>query len=108
MFCIYQGCEDEKSKQIPLMGEIFTWAATVYVWLGTGTPESDDVMECIKLCSRENFSFYSTQLLGATRYTRQAARAVLWRDLRHYLRCFSGTFVGEMLYCDNNLNSCLC
>jgi Heterokaryon incompatibility protein (HET) len=42
--CIDQDNADEKSQQIPLMGEIYSHAQTVYVWLREGTPRTDRAM----------------------------------------------------------------
>jgi Heterokaryon incompatibility protein (HET) len=39
----------EKNGQVTLMGEIFSWAETVYVWLGNGNQASDAAMDCLKL-----------------------------------------------------------
>lgn len=36
--CINQDDKDEKAVQIPLMGTIYNFAETVFVWLGEGTP----------------------------------------------------------------------
>lgn len=45
--CIEQSMDLEKSWQIMEMREIFSQAKTVYLWLGTGTIESDLTMEFI-------------------------------------------------------------
>ncbi|KAK8190596.1 heterokaryon incompatibility protein-domain-containing protein [Phyllosticta capitalensis] len=42
--CMNQDDEEEKKKQIPLMEEIYTWAECTYVWLGSGSVESDNAM----------------------------------------------------------------
>lgn len=39
--CINQKDEQEKEIQIPLMEEIYTWAQTVYIWLGPGSEATD-------------------------------------------------------------------
>ncbi|KAK4443393.1 heterokaryon incompatibility protein-domain-containing protein [Podospora aff. communis PSN243] len=49
--CINQDDDKEKESQIPLMREIYTWATTVYIWLGNGTPASDAAIRMIKWCS---------------------------------------------------------
>lgn len=36
--------EAEKDRQLELMGEIFSSAATVFLWLGEGSPEPGKVM----------------------------------------------------------------
>lgn len=42
--CINQSDQAEKSRQIPLMGSIYSVATVVYVWLGPGTDRTDRVM----------------------------------------------------------------
>lgn len=39
--CIHQADESEKAQQIQLMGQIYSRAKTVYVWLGEGNERSD-------------------------------------------------------------------
>ncbi len=39
--CIDQSCNEEKSQQVQLMGEIYEKARQVNVWLGEGTPNTD-------------------------------------------------------------------
>ncbi|KAK8137540.1 heterokaryon incompatibility protein-domain-containing protein [Apiospora sp. TS-2023a] len=43
--CINQEDEPEKMAQIPLMGDIYSIAETVYIWLGDGTPGTDRAMD---------------------------------------------------------------
>lgn len=45
--CINQQDNEEKSTQIPLMEQIFTWASPVYVWLGEGNTRSDKAMDIL-------------------------------------------------------------
>ncbi|KAF7512785.1 hypothetical protein GJ744_000352 [Endocarpon pusillum] len=42
--CINQDDLDEKSQQIPLMGDIYSAAELVYIWLGDGTAGTDRAM----------------------------------------------------------------
>lgn len=49
--CINQKDEEEKTNQIQLMQEIYTWAHTVYAWLGNGNEQTDRAMRCLKLAS---------------------------------------------------------
>jgi len=39
--CINQADQEEKSTQVPLMRDIYSRAATVLVWMGPSTPETD-------------------------------------------------------------------
>lgn len=43
--CINQEDDAEKDRQIPIMGEIYTWANVVWVWLG---PEDDGCTRAIE------------------------------------------------------------
>lgn len=45
--CINQQDEAEKNYQLLLMGEIYEWATTVYIWLGPGTPSAYYAMESL-------------------------------------------------------------
>ncbi|KAK5069398.1 hypothetical protein LTR51_008648 [Lithohypha guttulata] len=47
MICINQNDPDEKSEQVPLMGEIYSKAAKVYAWLGEADPETDLVFDVL-------------------------------------------------------------
>lgn len=49
--CINQDNTDEKAHQIPLMGEIYTWAEVVYIWLGDGSRAADKAMKYIRAAS---------------------------------------------------------
>ncbi|KAF2804757.1 HET-domain-containing protein [Mytilinidion resinicola] len=48
--CINQEDKSEKEQQIPLMGDIYTGAETVYLWLGEGNPQSDRAMNFLGRC----------------------------------------------------------
>ncbi|KAK4442288.1 heterokaryon incompatibility protein-domain-containing protein [Podospora aff. communis PSN243] len=50
--CINQQDEREKTLQIPLMEDIYTWATRVYIWLGDGTPGTDRAMKFLRWGSR--------------------------------------------------------
>lgn len=43
--CIDQESDTEKSTQLPLMGRIYAEATKGYIWLGTGTPDTDSAMD---------------------------------------------------------------
>ena len=43
--CIDQKNTKEKEHQIPLMGDVYSRAATVYVWLGEGNEKTDRAIE---------------------------------------------------------------
>lgn len=50
--CINQADDAEKSAQIPLMQQIYSWAETVYVWLGEGDPQSNEAMRYLRAQAR--------------------------------------------------------
>ncbi|TVY32068.1 Heterokaryon incompatibility protein 6,OR allele [Lachnellula subtilissima] len=47
--CINQDDDEEKASQIPLMGDIYTFADSTYVWLGKANTHSDTVIEYLKV-----------------------------------------------------------
>jgi hypothetical protein len=52
--CVNQKDEREKSSQLPLMEEIYTWARQVYVWLGNGNEKSDRAMSYLTKLALRN------------------------------------------------------
>ncbi|KAK6822884.1 hypothetical protein PG987_014429 [Apiospora arundinis] len=50
--CINQVETSEKAYQIPLMGQVYSSAQTVYAWLGEGNKKSDKVMRWLATGSR--------------------------------------------------------
>jgi len=46
--CVNQADNGEKSSQIPLMQEIYSWAEVVYIWLGEGNRQSDKTMRYLE------------------------------------------------------------
>jgi hypothetical protein len=55
--CINQADLDEKAVQIPLMGDIYQGAGSVYVWLGTGTPATDRAMKYLESTGFQAYYF---------------------------------------------------
>lgn len=45
--CINQADMEEKAEQVKLMGRIFEMSATVLIWLGPGTEQTDEVMRYV-------------------------------------------------------------
>lgn len=45
--CIQQSDSAEKTHQVGMMRDIVSHAATVYIWLGPGTEETDQVMDLV-------------------------------------------------------------
>ena len=58
--CINQNNKSEKSSQIPLMKEIYTWAETVYIWLGNGNEQSYAAMDCLCMVPKKYQCLYLT------------------------------------------------
>ena len=51
--CINQTDDDEKTGQIALMGEVYSLAGSVYVWLGLAADDSDNAMDFLKWRGRQ-------------------------------------------------------
>lgn len=66
--CINQGNESERSDQITLMEEIYSWAETVYIWLGKGTPESDSAMNCLSITPSTSQCLWPIKLAATPSY----------------------------------------
>lgn len=49
--CIDQSCETERCHQISLMGDVYSRAKKVYIWLGQETPGKRRALECIEFAS---------------------------------------------------------
>lgn len=49
--CIDQGCETERCHQVSLMGDVYSRAKKVYIWLGQETPGKRRALECIEFAS---------------------------------------------------------
>ncbi|KAJ6282319.1 ankyrin repeat-containing domain protein, partial [Bipolaris maydis] len=60
--CIDQGDEKEKGHQVQQMGEIYQMAERVIIWLGTGSEDSDNLMEFLGTLS-SNTEVHSTSQL---------------------------------------------
>lgn len=53
--CINQNDDNEKQRQIPLMGDIYSKAASGYIWLGAGDPR---VQRAMKYLSRPPYEYF--------------------------------------------------
>lgn len=49
--CIDQGCETERCHQVSLMGDVYSRAKKVYIWLGRETPGKRRALECVEFAS---------------------------------------------------------
>ena len=84
--CINQVDNAEKSNQIPLMREIYSWAESVYIWLGEGNPQSDIAMQSLKtralMRARLPFTWLAVMLTRPIkkRQERVDFRHRTWRD----------------------------
>lgn len=45
--CIDQSCETERCHQVSLMGDVYSRAKKVYIWLGQETPGTRRALECV-------------------------------------------------------------
>ena len=53
--CINQENIEEKASQIPLMGDIYPMAESVYIWLGEGSPDSDQAIDHLSNIGLQKF-----------------------------------------------------
>jgi hypothetical protein len=74
--CINQHDLAEKAQQIPLMGDIYSVAKVVYVWLGQGTPETDRAMQYFATDRLEPF-FEKNSPMAAAWFIKSSAYS--WR-----------------------------
>ena len=60
--CIHQTDAREKIYQLPLMGEIYTWASPAYIWLGPGNEATQDAIESLQRRSKARRGHADTAL----------------------------------------------
>ncbi|KAM0818362.1 putative Heterokaryon incompatibility domain-containing protein [Seiridium cardinale] len=90
--CINQGDDDEKLEQIPLMGDVYTYAASVCIWLGKGTKAVDQAAEYLKVAGFQDMftelnEFFYEIPVGRMRW--KAAFQLTWlRSIRMFLEIF--------------------
>jgi hypothetical protein len=53
--CIDQSNVREKIQQVKLMGQVYTWADVVYIWLGPGTKSISRIIDLIKTAAKKNY-----------------------------------------------------
>lgn len=70
--CINQEDVEERNQQVGMMGEIYTRASTVHVWLGEGAPDTKLVF---KYERRQAFMSKLSQMLGKW-YSKKCVRAL--------------------------------
>jgi hypothetical protein len=63
--CINQNNEAEKSRQILLMGEIYSWAERVYIWLGGSTKGSDAAVKWFQLLPNPHKCLWPISMVAA-------------------------------------------
>ncbi|KAI1094975.1 heterokaryon incompatibility protein-domain-containing protein [Rostrohypoxylon terebratum] len=73
--CINQQDDREKESQIPLMGDIYSLAATVYIWLGEETPGSEAAIDYLSSAGFQRHFISSADLY----YLSQGSAWVYWR-----------------------------
>lgn len=49
--CIDQSCETERCHQVLLMGDVYSRAKKVYIWLGQETPGKRRALECVEFAA---------------------------------------------------------
>jgi hypothetical protein len=82
--CINQVDQVEKASQLMLMGDIYTWAEMVYVWLGPETEASRKTFEWLSIASRYKL-FLDIVAIGSAMDKRQVGAkrrkimCIVWR-----------------------------
>ena len=79
LICINQDDREEKSTQLPLMGEIYSRAKNVYIWLGDGTAGTDRAMQYL---NRGGLSRYFEAEKGGRVVVVQRLWAAVWKLMR--------------------------
>ncbi|KAI1384762.1 heterokaryon incompatibility protein-domain-containing protein [Hypoxylon trugodes] len=87
--CMNQQDDKEKESQIPLMGDIYSLAASVYIWLGEETPESNAAMNYLGSAGFQRHFHSSVNLY----YPSQRNTWVYWRIAWYLLTRRHGEFV---------------
>ena len=87
--CINQEDEAEKSVQIPLIREIYTWAEAVYIWLGPGNAPADRALRGLLRMSKAIPNAPGIPWLTGTKHIS------VFKDLLQYTRsCYRCLFTG--------------
>lgn len=76
--CINQCDHPEKTKQIRIMGEIYSWAMKTYIWLGKGSPYLNRCID-VHNCSMGGYLFGTYGILPC----RSLSRLRLWMLFMH-------------------------
>lgn len=96
--CINQADDTEKAGQIVLMAEVYTWARTVWVWLGNGDERTARAVKGLEKAARLRIAPVGVPWIeedmyaapGGPRpvayYKMQLAKSMIWVFLRTYLR----------------------
>ncbi|KAL8672259.1 MAG: hypothetical protein Q9168_003259 [Polycauliona sp. 1 TL-2023] len=77
--CIDQDNDADKNHQLPLMGEIYTQAATTYIWFGPSNESFDRAMTCLSTVGLLEYFFDGIFFLSRT--LGNAALLRNWRTL---------------------------
>ncbi|CAI9626619.1 unnamed protein product [Alternaria burnsii] len=99
--CINQADTKEKEHQVSLMGDIYSRATNVYVWLGEGDDSSDRVMEYMRTAG---FLHYFAGCTNNKKGLSQLCLAALSGSMARYsltrhpfpLRASPGTWIGPL------------
>ena len=76
--CINQVDMVERSSQIRLMGEVYSWASLVYIWLGKGNDISDEAFACLKIASRFRMALIGVRAVSDM-YRPASIMYVIWK-----------------------------
>jgi hypothetical protein len=94
--CIDQQDVQEKSKQIPLMEEIYSWAERVIIWLGPGNNSSHKAMRWLQRAAYGSF-FNAFIRIASIPISKQRSRykfalmsGIMWCAIRDNLSILGG------------------
>lgn len=88
--CINQADEDEKIDQIRLMGNIYSRATSVCIWLGTGNWKTDKAISYLKIAGYQDFLIaeneHDYRVPGRKAYLHAGLRVIVtrYRELFNY------------------------
>ncbi|KAI8268636.1 Heterokaryon incompatibility protein 6, OR allele [Colletotrichum sp. SAR11_239] len=81
--CIQQSDLEEKTHQVGMMRDIFSNAATVYIWLGLGIEETDQAMDLIYKYGPRLYASDALRMLDTTSLVNTIQRAKLRRVIQN-------------------------
>jgi hypothetical protein len=88
--CIDQSNNEEKSRQVPIVGSIYSMAKRTVVWLGNGDEQMIKLeMDVVRVMTDARKEYASTRTIGTTSQTR-------YRAVNFPIDLFSSDTVGSL------------